>query len=169
MRIIQEEKITGHPTCSPSHTCSILPGWMLTTQLWVSSDSHWRDGRCAVRSCVVRPHSQNVDDLARFENLVNQTVLNVDPSRVTALQFPLQRFVSRWRSIRVFSQNLQKFGGMALQIALRKLLRILLRLPGKDDFVAHQSSFPDPFSIPSFRAFWMDSTIPGIEWRNSVS
>ena len=43
----------------------------------------------------MRPHSQNLDDLVFFKDLVDQSVLNVDASGISAFEIAQQLLVAR--------------------------------------------------------------------------
>ena len=58
-------------------------------------------------SFVVRPQSQNFHHPLRFEHLINQPMLNGDPSRVGTRKVPNELFVRRRILERVLLQNIQ--------------------------------------------------------------
>lgn len=56
---------------------------------------------------VVGPHSQDVDDVALREHLIDQSVLDIDASRVAAREVADQLLILGWRGERILSQDLQ--------------------------------------------------------------
>jgi hypothetical protein len=104
-----------------------------------------------------------------FKYFIDESVLNIDSSRETALQISRQFFVGRRILKGISLEKFDEFLGLGFKMAGGKCLRVLLRLSGKYDPIHHQSSVSDACSTPSSRACWTDSTIPGIEFRYNVS
>ena len=58
-------------------------------------------------SLIVRPDAQHPDDLLFNEDLIDQSVLNIDATRVRASQVTDQLFVGRWVLKRMDGKNRQ--------------------------------------------------------------
>src|SRR5665647_1160571 len=100
-----------------------------------------------------RHRTEHVDDLVFGESLVDQPVLNVDPSGVAASQVPDQLLEPRRCGEGIFRDNGEDRLSAGLKAARGKDLGILLRLLGVDDApVAHQSSSVEPSCTPAARA-----------------
>nr|DAN29230.1 MAG TPA: hypothetical protein [Caudoviricetes sp.] len=56
----------------------------------------------------MRPHTDNLNGLLFFQNLIHQTMLNIEPPRICALQAAAQ-FLIRWRILkRILLKNLNE-------------------------------------------------------------
>lgn len=78
---------------------------------------------------IMSPHAQNVDDASFSVNLIDESMLDVDPPRIATSQISDKFFETRWSSEWVIGDKLQKRLSLRLQPRRREFLRILLRLP----------------------------------------
>ena len=104
-----------------------------------------------------------------LENFVNKAMLDVDTSRICALEISNQ--LLKWGRIlkRVDCQNVQEFLCLGLEASRRQLLRILERRLSEDNFPHHQLSFLALFESGSAIPFLIDSRIPGTASKKRVS
>lgn len=104
-----------------------------------------------------------------INDLINQPMLDVDPSRIDAVEVSDQFFMGRRVPERVAFKNRQERLRLLLQPGSRQLFGILLRLFGLNEHPSHQSSslahsltgVADPSRI--------DSRVPGTDRRNRAS
>ena len=118
---------------------------------------------------VMRPHAEDLDDPLLLQDLVDQPVLDIDPSRISTAQIAYQLLKRRRRLQRIFSQQIEEFLYPGTQTRSGDFPGILLRLASVDQFPTHQSSSPAHSSTGVFIPSMMDSRIPGMESRWSVS
>lgn len=120
-------------------------------------------------SLVVCPHPNDLDDLLLFENLVDQPMLDIDPSREGAFEITKQFLVSRRSLIGVLLQDRKESGHVFLQPSPVDLLGVALRLPCEHQAVAHQFTSSSHWSTGVLRPSRMESAIPGMDRRCRVS
>ena len=56
----------------------------------------------------MRPHPDDLDGLDIIENLVDETMLNVDSSRACSGQVADELLIGRWRLVGIFGCDLQE-------------------------------------------------------------
>ena len=96
---------------------------------------------------------------------VDKPMLDIDSPGVATLKTARKRLVS-WRILEwVLFENRNQFLSLPLKVASFELFRVFLSLAREDVLETHQLRFLEAFSIPSLLAFWIDSTIPGIECK----
>ncbi len=112
---------------------------------------------------------QNLDCSLLGQHLVHKPMLDVDSPGISAGQIADQLFV--WRRVleRVFFDDGQELLGFGLQATGGEFLRVLSRVLGVNDRPAHQSSSLEQASMGSAMPSLMDSRMPGVESRYSVS
>ena len=128
-----------------------------------------RAGALAHASFVVSPEAENLHHSEVVEDLVDQPVLDVDPARIGAGQVTNQFLKGRRSLIRILSQSGEQEFRLGLETGSRQLFRILLGLPCKDNPPTHQRSSGAQASTGVDRPLRIDSRIPGIESKWSVS
>jgi len=117
----------------------------------------------------MRPHPNDFHDVAVFENLVHETMLNGDAARIRSAQITDKLFVA-WRSLEgVLFKNLEEFFGFRFQSGSHKLLGVIPGLFGLDKRPLHQGSSVEHFSTGVLRPRTIDSRIFGMESRYNVS
>jgi len=80
----------------------------------------------------MRPHTQDANRFLFSKNFVNQAVLNIDASRVSACQITDQFLERRWILKWVVRKNRKQFQSLGFQATGGKLLRVLNGMLGKD-------------------------------------
>lgn len=111
------------------------------------------------------PKPNHLDDFHFRKNLVNQTVLNVNPPRIGPGQIP-NKFLEGGRVLeRIGFQYFQQALRLRLQTRRRKLFSVFLGLFGVKKAPAHQLSFLESLLTGVLSPARMDSRIPGIETR----
>lgn len=123
----------------------------------------------AFASFVVSPEAEDFHHSEVVEDLVDQPVLDVDPARIGSRQVANQFLKGRRSLLRILCQSGKQEFRLRLETGSRQLFRILLRLPRKDDPPTHQRSSGAQASTGVVRPFRIDSRIPGIESKWSVS
>lgn len=135
-----------------------------------------KDGRINVRfkpvglrSFIVRPHADDFHRPLRRIDLINQPVLDIDAARKCPGQIAHEFFV--WRRIlkRILREDVEKPLRLRPEIGRRDFPRVLLRLLREDDRPVHQPGLLDALLSGSAIPLRMESRIPGIETRCSVS
>ena len=116
-------------------------------------------------SLVVGPQPQHLDRARVVENLVDDAMLNVDPTRAGSGKFSDKSLERRRSLVRVSGENRQYLLGLRTKPGTRKFLCVAFGLPGKDQAPTHQSSLSSHFSTGVFIPFRIDSFIPGIATR----
>ena len=112
----------------------------------------------------------NQDRVLLGEDLVDESVLDVNAARVTASEIADELLVARRRFERVRGDTVEQMLSLGLQTRGCEPPRVLAGLLGVDDAPgAHQSSSSQAPSRPSARASRMERVMPGIEVRWSVS
>lgn len=118
---------------------------------------------------VMRPHADDLDDLFVFQNMVHQPMLDVDPAGTSSSEIA-HKLLKRWRRLKwVFSHELRQFLCFLLQSSISGLTRIFPSLLGENDSPAHQSSRSEHALMGIFNPSRMDSRIPGIDSKKTVS
>ena len=118
----------------------------------------------------MRPHSNNFHNPFIFENLVDQSMLNIDAARICPSQITNKFFVSGRSLEGIDFKDFEKFFGFGFQSGRRDFLGILLSLSGVDKRPRfHQTNSGEHFSIGILRPRRIDSRIWGIESRYNVS
>lgn len=130
-------------------------------RMWASMRSDCRKGRLF----VVGPHAQHPNSFFVREDLIDEVALDVDAPRTGAGQVADQLFAGRRVLERIDRQDGEKRLCFCLESSRCQLLRILLRVPGKDKLPAHQSSSVALASKGSAMASLMDSRMPGTDSR----
>lgn len=117
----------------------------------------------------MRPHSNDLDNAAIFENLVDETMLNINASRVSSGQITNKLLISRCSLEGVHFENFKEFFGFGLQVGSDKFLCVFLSLFGENKRPFHQESSEEHFSTGVLSPRIIDSRILGIESRYNVS
>ena len=120
-------------------------------------------------SFVMSPEAEYLHHSEVVQHLVDQPVLDVDPARIGTCQVTNQLLEGRRSLIGVLCQSGKQEFRLALETGGRQLFRILLGLPRKDDLPTHQRSSGAQASTGVARPLRIDSRIPGIESKWSVS
>ncbi len=115
------------------------------------------------------PHPDDFDRPVPFQHLIDQPALNVDPPGVSTGKVSYQFFIRRRILVRIFAKDFEEYFGFRPKTCCRKFLGVFLGLAGKNDFPTYHRSFSLHFPRGVFNPFRMDSRIPGIETRYSVS
>ena len=63
----------------------------------------------------MRPHADDFYNFVFFDDLVDDTVLNIDTSRTGACQVADEFFVGGWGLVGIFFKNFQNFQGFVFQ------------------------------------------------------
>ncbi len=98
-------------------------------------------------------------------DLIHETVLNVDATRISARQVTHQFFVGRRILKRIFGDEIEKTLGLRFEIRGRNLPGVLLSLPGVDDRPTHQPGLAEVLLSGTAMPLRIESRIPGIERR----
>lgn len=115
------------------------------------------------------PHPDHFDHGVVFKHLVNQSMLDIDSSRISAAKITNQLLV-RWRILEwLFRQNGEQRLCFRFQPGARQLLCIFLSLPGINEPPTHQFNVSAQLSSGVFNPSMIDSRMPGTERRCSVS
>ena len=118
---------------------------------------------------VVRPHPNGLDDLFSFEKLINQPMLEIDLARVGTFGIAEQFFVAGRTLIGILRQESKESDHVLLRPRSGDLLGVALRLPGKHQAIAHQSTSESHSPTGVLRPSRMESAIPGMDRRCRVS
>lgn len=114
---------------------------------------------------VMRPHPKNLNGLDVFEDLIDETMLDVDAPGVCSGQVADELFVGRRRAVRVLFKNREEDLRLRLQTGGGKVLCIFLGLLRVDELPTHQSRSSSHSSTGVLMPSRMDSLIPGTETR----
>jgi len=118
---------------------------------------------------VMSPHTDYFDRSMLRQDLVNQTVLNVDATGISAFQVASQLFKGRRLLKGVLLENVQQRFSLRAESRSRKLPGVLSRLSGKEKLPPyHPGVFAQRFRGVR-RPCRMDSRMPGMETRYRVS
>ena len=100
----------------------------------------------------MRPHSNDLHNPFIFENLVDQSMLDIDPARICPSQITNKFFVSGRSLEGIDFKNFEEFLGFGFQPGRREFLSILLSLSGVDKRPRlHQTSSGEHFSMGVLR------------------
>ena len=111
------------------------------------------------------PHPDNLDCALGPINLINQTVLNVDATRIRAGEVSDEFLVWRRTLKRIFRDYVKKPLRLRFKVCRSDLAGVFLGLPGVDDRPAHQPGFFRAFASGSANPLRTESRIPGIDIR----
>ncbi len=120
-------------------------------------------------SLIVRPDAQHPDDLLFNEDLIDQSVLNIDATRVRASQVADQFFEGWWVLKRIGGKNRQQVLHLKFQSGAGHLLGIFECLLGKHKRPTHHSNAFALCASGSAMSALMDSRIPGTASKYKVS
>lgn len=104
-----------------------------------------------------------------INDLINKLMLDVDPSRIGAVEVSDQLFIGRRVPERVAFKNRQERLRLRLQPGSRQLFGILLRLFGLNERPSHQSSSLAHSLTGVAGPSRIDSRVPGTDRRTRVS
>lgn len=117
----------------------------------------------------MRPHPEDLDRPLLWQNLIHESVLDVDSSREGAREVAHELFESGWLRQVLRPKDFEEHFGFFAQTPGRELPRVFLRLPRKDDLTgpgfAYQPGRFDVLESGVRNPFRIDSRIPGIESR----
>jgi hypothetical protein len=114
---------------------------------------------------IMRPHPDHFDSPLILEDLVDETVLNVDSARICADQITNKFFKGRRIPKRISFQNLEQLLDLGTKIGRRDFLGVLLRLFRKKELPRHQFSDFEDLLSGSFNPLRIESRMPGMETR----
>ena len=120
-------------------------------------------------SFVMRPHPENLDGPFGIIDLIHQTVLDVDTAGVGTGQIPDELLAGWWGLERILGDDVEQTLGLGFEIRGCNLFRILLGLLGINDGPTHQPGLVEVLPSGTAIPLRMESRIPGIETRKSVS
>jgi hypothetical protein len=116
------------------------------------------------------PHPKHLDDPFVFDDLIHQTVLNIDTARVCAAQIPEQLLKRRRPSIGIVGENVEKLLRFWTETRRSEAPSVLLILFCEDELPGcHQPGSLTHRSIGVASPSAMDSRMPGTERRYRVS
>lgn len=118
---------------------------------------------------VTCPQTKHFHDVTRLDHLKNKPVLNVDMARIGAREITNQFFVRGRILVGIAFDDLEQFLRLFLRPGCCELLSVFLGLLGIDELPSHQSNSFEQESRGSSMPAMMDSRMPGMESRNSVS
>lgn len=118
---------------------------------------------------IVCPHSDDFDGLDVVENLVDETMLNINSSGACSRKVTDKLLIGRWGLVGIFGQNPKELFCLGFKTRPRDLFRIAPGLIGIDKRPTHQSRSGLHFSTGVFNPLAIDSRMPGIDVRYSVS
>ena len=111
------------------------------------------------------PHPKDFNGVFGRIDLVDETVLNVNASRIGARQISHQFFVGRWILKWIFGEEVEKALGLGFEVRGCDLPGVFLGLPRKNDRPTHQPGLVKVLPSGSAMPLRIDSRIPGIERR----
>ena len=118
---------------------------------------------------VMRPHPEDLDRPLFWQDLIDESVLEVDSSREGAREVAHELFESGRLLPGIRPKDFEELFGFFAQTAGRELPRVFLRLPRKDDLpgpgFAYQPGRFEVLESGMRNPFRIDSRIPGIERR----
>lgn len=115
------------------------------------------------------PEPQNLDDTLVGQHLVDDPVLNVDTAGIAPFKIAHESLEWRWTLKWIILDDPQQLLRLGFQTAGGKLLRVFSRLLRVDEPPTHQSSSSEHSLTGSSMPSRIDSRMPGIESRYSVS
>ena len=117
----------------------------------------------------MRPHPEDFHRPLLWQDLVHESVLDVDSSREGAREVSHELFESGRLLAGIRPEDFDEFFGLFTQAAGSKLPCVFLRLPRKDDLPGPGFAYqPGRFEVLERgvrNPFRIDSRIPGIERR----
>ena len=113
----------------------------------------------------MRPKPDDFHGFFFFEDLVYQTVLDIDPSRTSARQVTLQLLIGRRSLERISLEDFQQLDGFILEPCRSELFGVLLRLSCIDQLPGHQAIFLAHLETGVLSPSTMDSRMPGMDRR----
>lgn len=118
---------------------------------------------------VVGPHTEHFDRVFFEIHLVNESVQDVDASRIGSGEVTHEFFV--WGRILegVVGQDGQESLGLGAEVGVGDLASVFLGLLGEDDGPIHQPGLVEAFERGSAMPLRMDSRMPGMEVRKRDS
>lgn len=118
---------------------------------------------------IVRPEPDDFNDFFFFKDLVDQTVLDIDPSRTSARQVAFQLFMRGRSLVGIAIEDTEHLDGLVFEARRRQLFGVLLRLSGVNQFPSHQEIFLAHLEVGVLSPATMDSRMPGTDRRYRVS
>ncbi len=118
---------------------------------------------------VVSPHANNLNGAFGLIDLIDQSVLDIDPPRICPGQITYQFLVRRRVLERVSRHHVEEALSVRFEIGGRDPFGVLPSLPRVDDRPSHQPGLPRDLESGSAMPLRMESRIPGMERRKSVS
>lgn len=115
------------------------------------------------------PHADDFHGFYVIQYLVNQTMLDIYPSRACAGEITQKFLIWRGSLVGVFPENPNQMRCLRFQTGTCYFLGILLCLFGEYDFPGHQSTSSSHASTGVSSPSRIDSRMPGIDARNKVS
>lgn len=119
------------------------------------------------------PHANDLDNALRFEDLIDESVLNVDAARIGPREISHQLFKARRTLKWILTKNVEQFLRVIAKTAAGDLVCVLLRLGSEDDSPVlgslYQPGFSEVFASGVRRPLRIDSRMPGTERRYRVS
>lgn len=120
-------------------------------------------------SLVVRPHADNFNDVAVFNYLIDETVLDINPARVCSSQVANKLFEPWWGLKWVCFEYFEEFFCLVFQSGSCKLPGVFIGIFGVNKSPFHQESSVEHFSTGVFSPRTIFSRILGIDKRYNVS
>jgi hypothetical protein len=117
----------------------------------------------------MRPHPNDFDGASILENLVNETVLYVYPPRIRTVQITDQLLERRRGMKRISFQYLEQPLDLRTKIGRSSFLGVFLRLLRKVELPTHQLRVFEDLLSGSFKPLRIESRMPGMDTRKSVS
>jgi len=121
------------------------------------------------RLLIVRPHPEDFHRPLLWQDLIHESVLDVDSSREGAREVSHELFESGWLLAGIRPEDFEELFGLFTETAGSKLPCVFLRLPRKDDLPGPGFVYqPGRFEVLERgvrNPLRIDSRIPGIERR----
>jgi len=114
---------------------------------------------------VMSPKPDDFDGFYFWQNLINEAMLDVDASGISAGQIAYQLFKRRGIPKGVVFQDFQETLGLFPKSRNRDFFGVLLGLSRINKLPTHQRIFFDSFPTGVSRPFRIDSRMPGTERR----
>jgi len=133
------------------------------------SNRRWISGRLTSlktrRSFVVRPHPNDLHSSLFFEDLIDETMLDIDSARICSCEITDELFVRRGSLKRIEFEEFQQSFGFGFKSTGGESLGVFLCLFCEDDCPHYQGSSVEHFSTGVFIPRRIDSRIFGIDSR----
>ena len=117
----------------------------------------------------MRPHPEDFDRTLLWQDLIHESVLDVDSSGESAREVSHELFESGWLLAGIRPEDFEELFGLFTETAGSKLPCVFLRLPRKDDLPGPGFVYqPGRFEVLERgvrNPLRIDSRIPGIERR----